>query len=115
MRLIPGWKRCYRLYSVQLGLLIGFFAFAQVTLLPMWQAQLSPTAYAAANSIRQGKLSAGTAYAEKLRGLKAPREVLSDVYAGLAELALEQSQLLIALECKMVLEAFLMKEKVIIM
>lgn len=51
MRLIPGWRRCYRLYSVQLGLLIGFFAFAQVTLLPMWQAQLSPTAYAAANSI----------------------------------------------------------------
>lgn len=59
---------------------------------------ISALHYAAANSIRQGKLSAGTAYAEKLRGLKAPREVLSDVYAGLAELALEQSQLLIALE-----------------
>ncbi|WP_459213853.1 DUF7940 domain-containing protein [Pseudomonas lactis] len=51
MRLISGWKRCYRLYSIQLGLLIAFFGFAQVTLLPMWQAQLSPTAYAAANSI----------------------------------------------------------------
>ena len=51
MKLIPECKRCYRLYSVQLGVLIAFFGFAQVTLLPMWQAQLSPSAYAAANSI----------------------------------------------------------------
>lgn len=51
MKLIPEWKRCYRLYSVQLGLLIALFGFAQVTLLPMWQVQLSPTAYATANSI----------------------------------------------------------------
>lgn len=35
MKLIPEWKRCYRLYSVQLGVLIAFFGFAQVTLLPM--------------------------------------------------------------------------------
>lgn len=51
MKLIPEWKRCYRLYSVQLGVLIAFFGFAQVTLLPMWQAQLSPDAYATANSL----------------------------------------------------------------
>ena len=51
MKLIPEWKRCYRLYSVQLGLLIAVFGFVQITLLPMWQAQLSPNAYAAANSI----------------------------------------------------------------
>lgn len=51
MKLIPEWKRCYRLYSVQLGLLIALFGFVQITLLPMWQAQLSPNAYAAANSI----------------------------------------------------------------
>lgn len=51
MKLIPEWKRCYRLYSVQLGVLMAFFGFAQVTLLPMWQAQLSPDAYATANSL----------------------------------------------------------------
>ncbi|KAF2406685.1 hypothetical protein SAMN04490179_4522 [Pseudomonas antarctica] len=51
MKLIPEWKRCYRLYSVQLGVLIAFFGFSQVTLLPMWQAQLSPDAYATANSL----------------------------------------------------------------
>lgn len=51
MKLIPEWKRCYRLYSVQLGLLIAVFGFIQITLLPMWQAQLSPNAYAAANSV----------------------------------------------------------------
>lgn len=51
MRLIPEWKRCYRLYSVQLGLLIAVFGFVQITLLPMWQAQLSQNAYAAANSL----------------------------------------------------------------
>lgn len=51
MKLIPEWKRCYRLYSVQLGLLIAFFGFAQVTLLPMWQVQLSANAYATANSL----------------------------------------------------------------
>ncbi|MFJ4141436.1 hypothetical protein [Pseudomonas sp. NPDC089734] len=51
MKLIPEWRRCYRLYSVQLGLLIAFFGFAQVTLLPMWEAELSASAYATANSI----------------------------------------------------------------
>lgn len=51
MKLIANWKRSYRLYSVQLGLLIALFGFAQLTLLPMWQAQLSPTAYAALNSV----------------------------------------------------------------
>lgn len=51
MRLIPQWRRCYRLYSVQLGLFIAVFGFVQANLLPMWQAELSPTAYAVANSV----------------------------------------------------------------
>lgn len=51
MRLIDNWQRCYRLYSVQLGVLIALFGFAQLTLLPMWQAQLSPAAYATLNSV----------------------------------------------------------------
>ncbi len=50
MRLISNWRRCYRLYSVQLGLLIALLGFAQLQLLPMWEAQLSPAAYAALNS-----------------------------------------------------------------
>ncbi|PTT02723.1 hypothetical protein [Pseudomonas sp. HMWF006] len=50
MRLICNWRRCYKLYSVQLGLLIAFFGLAQLELLPMWQEQLSPKAYAALNS-----------------------------------------------------------------
>lgn len=51
MKLIDNWQRCYRLYSVQLSALIALFGFLQVTLLPIWQAQLSPTAYAVANSL----------------------------------------------------------------
>lgn len=50
MKLISNWRRCYKLYSVQLGLLIAFFGLAQLELLPMWEAQLSPKAYAAFNS-----------------------------------------------------------------
>lgn len=50
MKLICNWRCCYRLYSVQLGVLIALFGFAQLELLPMWQAQLSPRAYAALNS-----------------------------------------------------------------
>ena len=56
MRLIDNWRRCYTFYSVQLGLLIALCAFAQLTLLPMWQAQLTPTAYAALNSVLAGLL-----------------------------------------------------------
>jgi len=51
MKLIDDWRRSYTFYSVQLGLLIAFFGFAQLSLLPMWQAQLSPAAYATLNSV----------------------------------------------------------------
>lgn len=51
MRLICDWRCCYKLYSVQLGVLIALFGFAQLELLPMWQAQLSPRAYATFNSV----------------------------------------------------------------
>ncbi len=47
---------------------------------------------------RLGNLPATTAYAERLQNLKAPPEILADVYAGLAELALEQSKLPLALD-----------------
>jgi len=47
---------------------------------------------------RLGNLPAATAHAEKLKSLKAPPEILSDVFAGLAELALEQSRLPLALD-----------------
>ncbi|MFJ7792930.1 hypothetical protein [Pseudomonas sp. NPDC096950] len=50
MKLICDWRCCYKLYSVQLGVLIALFGFAQLELLPLWQAQLSPRAYAAFNS-----------------------------------------------------------------
>lgn len=50
MELIADWRHCYRLYSVQLGLLIGLVGFAQLEILPIWQPQLSPKAYAAFNS-----------------------------------------------------------------
>lgn len=49
MKLICGWRCCYKLYSVQLGVLIALFGFAQLELLPLWRAQLSPRAYAAFN------------------------------------------------------------------
>lgn len=51
MKLIANWQRCYRLYSVQLSALIALFGFLQVTLLPIWQVQLSPTGYAVLNSL----------------------------------------------------------------
>ncbi|WP_449103649.1 DUF7940 domain-containing protein [Pseudomonas veronii] len=50
MKPICGWRCCYRLYSVQITILIALLGFAQLELLPMWQAQLSPRAYAALNS-----------------------------------------------------------------
>jgi tetratricopeptide (TPR) repeat protein len=53
---------------------------------------------AAAISLRQGNLPAATATAEKLKSLKASREVLSDVYAGLAQIAFEQSKFPLALD-----------------
>ena len=43
-------RSCYRLYSVQITILIAFLGLAQLELLPLWQEQLSPRAYAALNS-----------------------------------------------------------------
>ncbi|MCY1310274.1 hypothetical protein D9M69_577930 [compost metagenome] len=51
MKLIAEWRRCHTFYSVQLAALIALFGFLQVTLLPIWQAQLSPTTYAVFNSV----------------------------------------------------------------
>lgn len=51
MKLIANWRRCYRLYSVQIGLLIALFGFIQLSVLPMWEAQLSDRAYAVLNSV----------------------------------------------------------------
>ncbi|NMX64744.1 hypothetical protein [Pseudomonas sp. WS 5079] len=50
MKPICDWRCCYRLYSVQITILIALLGFAQLELLPMWQAQFSPRAYAAINS-----------------------------------------------------------------
>lgn len=51
MKLIENWRRCYALYSVQLAALIALLGFLQVTVLPMWQAQLPPAWYAGVNSV----------------------------------------------------------------
>ena len=56
MKLIAEWRRCHTFYSIQLAALIALFGFLQVTLLPIWQAQLSPTAYATLNSLLAGLL-----------------------------------------------------------
>lgn len=53
---------------------------------------------AVAISRRLGNFPAATAYAQKLANLKASREILADVYAGLAEMAFEQSNLPLALD-----------------
>lgn len=50
MKLIGDWRCCYKLYSVQLGVLIALFGFVQLEVLPLWQAQLSDRAYAVCNS-----------------------------------------------------------------
>lgn len=49
MKLISNWRGCYKLYSVQLGVLLALFGFVQLEVLPLWQVQLSPKAYAALN------------------------------------------------------------------
>ena len=51
MKLIDDWRRAHTFYSVQLAALIAFFGFLQATILPMWSAQLSSTAYATFNSV----------------------------------------------------------------
>ena len=53
---------------------------------------------AVAVSRRLANFPAATAYAQKLAGLKAPPDTLADVYAGLAEMAFEQSNLPLALD-----------------
>lgn len=53
---------------------------------------------AAVISLRRGDLSAATACTEKLKALKASREILSDAYAGLAHVAMEQSKFPLALD-----------------
>lgn len=50
MPLINNWRRSYRLYSLQIGLIIALVGLAQLELLPLWQPQLSPKAYATLNS-----------------------------------------------------------------
>ncbi|HBP5712238.1 TPA: hypothetical protein L6B33_24135 [Pseudomonas aeruginosa] len=51
MKLIDNCRCSWRLYSVQLAAVIAALGFAQATLLPMWQAELSPRTYAIANSV----------------------------------------------------------------
>ncbi|MBV4551735.1 hypothetical protein HU742_011365 [Pseudomonas sp. SWRI102] len=50
MTLITDWRQGYRLYSLQISVVIALVAFAQLDLLPLWQPQLSPKAYATLNS-----------------------------------------------------------------
>lgn len=51
MKLIEDWRRVHTFYSVQLAALIAMFGFLQASILPMWQAQVSPTTYATINSV----------------------------------------------------------------
>jgi multisubunit Na+/H+ antiporter MnhF subunit len=50
MKLIDNCHCCWKLHSVQLAIVIALLGFAQAVILPMWQAQLSLTTYAAVNS-----------------------------------------------------------------
>lgn len=50
MKLIDNCHCCWKLHSVQLAIVIALLGFAQATVLPMWQVQLSASAYAAINS-----------------------------------------------------------------
>lgn len=51
MKLIDNCHCCWKLHSVQLAIVIALLGFAQATLLPMWEAQLSPSTYAVLNSV----------------------------------------------------------------
>ena len=53
---------------------------------------------AAMISLQRGNFAAATAYAEQLKSLKASRDVLSEVYAGLSQGAFEQSNFALALD-----------------
>ncbi|EOW8432476.1 hypothetical protein ACET4C_03555 [Pseudomonas aeruginosa] len=51
MKLIDNCHCCWKLHSVQLAVAIALLGFLQATVLPMWEAQLSPTLYASINSV----------------------------------------------------------------
>lgn len=51
MKLIDNCHCCWKLHSVQLAIVIALLGFAQATILPMWQAQLSSQTYALVNSV----------------------------------------------------------------
>jgi len=68
------------------------------TVLKADPSNLSAIYYAAAISLGQGNFPAATAYAEKLKTLKAPRDMLSEVYAWLAQIAFDQSKFPLALD-----------------
>ncbi|WP_448680562.1 DUF7940 domain-containing protein [Pseudomonas nicosulfuronedens] len=51
MKPIDNWRCCHKLWSVRLSLLLALLSFAQLTLLPMWEAQLSPRAFATCSSV----------------------------------------------------------------
>ena len=51
MKLIDNCHCCWKLHSVQLAIVIVLLGFAQATILPMWQAQLSASTYAVLNSV----------------------------------------------------------------
>jgi len=50
MKLIDNCHCCWKLHSVQLAIVIALLGLLQVTILPMWEAQLSPSTYATVNS-----------------------------------------------------------------
>lgn len=68
------------------------------TVLKADPSNISALHHASVISLRQGNFPAAAAYAEKLKRLKAPRDMLSDVYAGLAQIAFEQSKFPLALD-----------------
>ncbi|WP_256815383.1 MULTISPECIES: DUF7940 domain-containing protein [Pseudomonas] len=51
MKLIDNYHRCWKLHSVQLAIVIALLGLVQATILPMWEAQLSPETYALINSV----------------------------------------------------------------
>ncbi len=51
MKLIDNCHCCWKLHSVQLAIVIALLGLVQATILPMWEAQLSPETYALINSV----------------------------------------------------------------
>jgi hypothetical protein len=56
MKLIDNCHCCWKLHSVQLAIVIAMLGLLQGTILPMWEAQLSPATYAMVNSVLAGAL-----------------------------------------------------------